>query len=606
MLSDESSSDSETGRFKSTTKSRNDSANTSRREDSSKFSRRPRPSDDRSYRDLSRRNEDRDKFSRRSRERDRSRYSRYSPVRRRSPDRQRHRRSAERHRYSRTSREKSKPREHRSSSKDKRSRSQKSPVKNRNIKDEIKEIITSREKSVEKVERKKSSSPDNTPKMSVVLKPNKPEKQKQKSESPILVEEHESDNQEVVQPGSYYSMIPAVVKEKSEESSEIDSSDDEKLRAKLLNLEKQLQKTKKKKHKRKHKKKSSKERSDNSVEVSSTTDIHQAKMDNTVSSTGTPEVTSTQKSNQKDSSEEGEISSDDSQSRLDIDPDDLRHKLKRSKATEDNVQSKLDVCGPALPPHLEKRFKKSPSPSSKSSQAHTPPARSNIGPSIPDDIRKVLAEKSNDVVYASSEDEGIGPLPAGLEEKWSEAHQLLEQRAVELKIKKLDGSSVNSSNVKSREQWMLELPEGKAKFIGLEARTFRAKEGPDMSDRSAWTDTPEEKARKAAGVAKEEDSSTALQREARERHIASRDEEQEKAVRKHKKKHKREESLLEIHQKKIKKKKKEKDDDKKERRPFSRDIDLQVNRFDEAQKKSIIKKAQGLNTRFSSGEAKYL
>lgn len=53
--------------------------------------------------------------------------------------------------------------------------------------------------------------------------------------------------------------------------------------------------------------------------------------------------------------------------------------------------------------------------------------------------------------------------------------------------------------------------------------------------------------------------------------------------------------------------KEEKDNDgKAERRPFSRDMDLQVNRFDEAQKKSIIKKAQGLNTRFSRGEAKYL
>lgn len=48
------------------------------------------------------------------------------------------------------------------------------------------------------------------------------------------------------------------------------------------------------------------------------------------------------------------------------------------------------------------------------------------------------------------------------------------------------------------------------------------------------------------------------------------------------------------------------EEEKKERRPFSRDVDLQVNRFDEAQKKSIIKKAQDLNTRFSRGDAKYL
>lgn len=34
---------------------------------------------------------------------------------------------------------------------------------------------------------------------------------------------------------------------------------------------------------------------------------------------------------------------------------------------------------------------------------------------------------------------------------------------------------------------MLELPEGKAKILGLEARSFRAKAGPDMSDRYGIT-----------------------------------------------------------------------------------------------------------------------
>lgn len=78
---------------------------------------------------------------------------------------------------------------------------------------------------------------------------------------------------------------------------------------------------------------------------------------------------------------------------------------------------------------------------------------------------------------------GIGPLPAGTESKWSEAHQQLEERALNMKIRKLDGHSLQQTNAKSREQWMLELPEAKAKYLGLEARSFRAKEGPDMSDR---------------------------------------------------------------------------------------------------------------------------
>jgi Protein of unknown function (DUF3752) len=51
--------------------------------------------------------------------------------------------------------------------------------------------------------------------------------------------------------------------------------------------------------------------------------------------------------------------------------------------------------------------------------------------------------------------------------------------------------------------------------------------------------------------------------------------------------------------------KKEKDE-KPERRPFNRDTDLSANKFDEARKKSAIKKAQLLDMRFSSGGKKYL
>jgi len=43
-----------------------------------------------------------------------------------------------------------------------------------------------------------------------------------------------------------------------------------------------------------------------------------------------------------------------------------------------------------------------------------------------------------------------------------------------------------------------------------------------------------------------------------------------------------------------------------ERKRFSREDDLAVHKFDEAQKKAIFKKAQLLNDRFSKGESKYL
>lgn len=52
---------------------------------------------------------------------------------------------------------------------------------------------------------------------------------------------------------------------------------------------------------------------------------------------------------------------------------------------------------------------------------------------------------------------------------------------------------------------------------------------------------------------------------------------------------------------------KEKEEGKREeRRPFDRSVDLQTNRFDEAQKKVILKKAQLLNDRFASGQSKFL
>lgn len=45
---------------------------------------------------------------------------------------------------------------------------------------------------------------------------------------------------------------------------------------------------------------------------------------------------------------------------------------------------------------------------------------------------------------------------------------------------------------------MVELPPAHAVALGLDSirRTFRATEGPDMSDRSMWTDTPAERLRK--------------------------------------------------------------------------------------------------------------
>lgn len=43
-----------------------------------------------------------------------------------------------------------------------------------------------------------------------------------------------------------------------------------------------------------------------------------------------------------------------------------------------------------------------------------------------------------------------------------------------------------------------------------------------------------------------------------------------------------------------------------ERKPFDRDADLGVNRFDDAQRKLMIKKAGQIDSRFGSGQQKFL
>lgn len=50
--------------------------------------------------------------------------------------------------------------------------------------------------------------------------------------------------------------------------------------------------------------------------------------------------------------------------------------------------------------------------------------------------------------------------------------------------------------VLSRETWMTELPP-ELQHIGLGARTFKKRSGPENKDRSIWTDTPADRERKA-------------------------------------------------------------------------------------------------------------
>lgn len=184
----------------------------------------------------------------------------------------------------------------------------------------------------------------------------------------------------------------------------------------------------------------------------------------------------------------------------------------------------------------------------------------------------------------------------------------LEQRALELKLGKVTKSEFKEAQQeKAREEWMIELPQVKTVTdLGLGARQFLTKERPDFSDRSSWTNVPQDRKEKSSKMSAEVDFKKQQEVELQKKLFKEHDEHQEKVAKEHKKKHKRNKSLLELHQDKLNKAKKEKEDEPKSRRPFDRNVDLQANRFDEAQKKAVIKKAQLLDSRFSSGSSKFL
>jgi len=96
---------------------------------------------------------------------------------------------------------------------------------------------------------------------------------------------------------------------------------------------------------------------------------------------------------------------------------------------------------------------------------------------------------------------------------------------------------------------MLELPPERAANLGLGARQFRAKLAPDMGDRSVWTDTPTDAAKRKSQPPKVDEKALAKQQM-----IDERDKEMERMARKAEKKQKRDESLLDLHRKKLAKK----------------------------------------------------
>lgn len=147
----------------------------------------------------------------------------------------------------------------------------------------------------------------------------------------------------------------------------------------------------------------------------------------------------------------------------------------------------------------------------------------------------------------------------------------------------------------ARETWMTELPP-ELQHIGLGARTFKKRSGPENKDRSIWTDTPADRERKARERLEGKNKAETKKDDAPQ--FSKKDLDMAEKVSQYNES-KRSESLMSLHTKTMKEKAKEKADKPIERRPFDRDADLEVNRFDEAQKQRLLKKSQELNTRFS-------
>ncbi|XP_034487567.1 GPALPP motifs-containing protein 1 [Drosophila innubila] len=263
-------------------------------------------------------------------------------------------------------------------------------------------------------------------------------------------------------------------------------------------------------------------------------------------------------------------------------------------------QDNADAFGPALPPHLLKEPK--------------PPATTIIGPVMPSNLTEAAIVESipaQSQADNNNDDDDVtgtfGPMPNATQVE-------LEERALALKLAALEGGSLSGSTADQdvREEWMLELPEvglksGLAALNNMKRTFYQGKERPDFSDRSSWTKTPQ-----SAAAGPKPCTSKDMEQAAQAKYERQRDEEQESIAKKHKKKHKRDESLVELHQKKLRKEQREREKElaasgsRPERRPFSRDVDLKLNKIDSNQTKQIVDKAKILNTKFSSGQAKYL
>ncbi|XP_019505865.1 PREDICTED: GPALPP motifs-containing protein 1 isoform X1 [Hipposideros armiger] len=269
-------------------------------------------------------------------------------------------------------------------------------------------------------------------------------------------------------------------------------------------------------------------------------------------------------------------------------------KQRRNQGDDGDDDDDEGFFGPALPPGFKK-------------QDDSPP-RPIIGPALPPGFIKATQKSDkargdpgqvsshfNSEETESSEDENIvGPMPAKGPINYSVTTEF-EKRAQRMKEKLTKGD--DDSKPITRESWMTELPP-ELKGFGLGPRTFKRRADDKSGDRSVWTDTPADRERRAKET---QEAKKSFSKKDEERVLSGREKRLAEQVSSYNES-KRSESLMDIHHKKLKKKAAEDKNKPQERIPFDRDKDLKVNRFDEAQKKVLIKKSRELNTRFSHGK----
>jgi hypothetical protein len=289
-------------------------------------------------------------------------------------------------------------------------------------------------------------------------------------------------------------------------------------------------------------------------------------------------------------------------------PEHLQKKREQEEEEdEDEDEDEEDSYGPALPPGMARKKNRD-----TDDEVEEKKKKDVLGPRLPPGMEM---RKDEEEVESSDDDgEVVGPMPPkpGEQQGTSASVAALEiERRSRIMLDKIEGRG--KVEEPQRETWMLELPAEKEKNFGLGARTFsRSKAEPRKKGeaKQAWTDTPEMKAKRERGeLAEEEVVPDPTQDKDVLDYLAGlkRDEEMEKVTKVLKEK-RGSETLMDKHAKKLAKKAK-KEEEKgtvQERRPFDRDVDLQANRFDNAAKQSMIKRAQQIDNRFSSGENKFL